>query len=132
MDKSLREKLNEKYFKIPNNKHNKDRDAKEFYISYLEVLNELLSEIKILRKNYECFLIKGFNRRQIGCIERITKEHNGWNNEFDEFNQRYYELTDFIYYPGFEYGSITQEEFSVIELMAKYLINIAEDNIKKL
>lgn len=132
MEMTLREKLNNKYYKIPEHKHDKDRNEKIIYLEYIKVLNELLEEVSQLRQEQVCFLIKGFNRRQLGCIERCTKEDNGWKNDLDKFNQRYYEMTDFIYYPGFEYGSLTQEEFSVIELMAKYLINLAEEKLKQL
>ena len=132
MNKSTREKLNEKYYKLPKNKHIDNRNEKEFYMDYIKVLNNLLDDVVKLRKKEVCFLIKGFNRRQLGCIERITKEDNGWRNELDNFNQKYYELTDFIFYPGFEYGSLTQEEFSVIELMTRYLINLAENKINNI
>ena len=132
MEKSIREKLNEKYYKLPKNKHDIEKDEKSVYLEYIKVLNELIKEISELRKKDVCFLIKGFNRRQLGCIERCTREENGWKNELDKFNQRYYEMTDFIFYPGFDYGSLSQEEFSIIELMAKFLLNLAEENIKQL
>lgn len=132
MEKTLRELLNEKYNRLPEHKHDKERDERTIYLDYINVLNELLNEIKDLRQNNVCFLLKGFNRRQLGCIERCTKTDNGWKTELENFHQKYYEMTDFIYYPGFEYGSLSQEEFSVIEIIAVYLIYRAKENIKML
>ena len=83
-----------------------------------------------MREKDVCFLLKGFNRRKLGCIERCTKIDNEWQTELEKFHQRYYEMTDFIYYPGFEYGLLSQEEFSVIEIMSIFLINKAKENIK--
>ena len=46
MEKALREQLNEKYNRLPEQKHDKNRDEKVIYLDYIKVLNELLKEIK--------------------------------------------------------------------------------------
>lgn len=132
MKKLLRERLNNKYYKLPDKKYDKGRSEKNVYLDYISVLNDLIEEVRELRKIDIIFLVNGFNYRQKGCIERCTKLDDGWSTNLEKFHQCYYEMMDFIYYPGFNYAPLSQEEFSIVEMMAVYLINKAKENIKLL
>lgn len=106
-----------------------------FYEENISILKYLLDKLDYAIKEYEYTSKKTeLNIRQNRCLRRImdifvVKDDK---NYYTKFSEAFYELTDFIYYPNFEYDKLSLHEIEIIKMMANYLINKAYDRIYEL
>lgn len=106
----------------------------QFYEDNKKSLNSLLLDIneyfvdhkKEIEKESELTI------RQIGCIQRITKTFTEtlYVSQANAFSHAYYELLDFIFYPGQELKELSYNEIEIIKMMISYLISKADEFIK--
>lgn len=127
-----RYELNQKYCVYgiyPKDNCSKDELTK-YYKNYQRVLVSLIKDIKEFEKNAVIANNK-LNERQMGCIKRCSEEFvfSAWKESYQKYTQAFYELTDFIYYPGYEYNDLSQNELDIIRVMASYLILKADELI---
>ena len=109
----------------------------EFYEKNKISLNSLLLDINeyfvdnkswfYQQRGYE-YILTG---RQEGCVIRITKTFidKVYENDIEAFSHAYYELLDFIYYPGTGLVELTFHEIEIVRMMIAYLINKADQYI---
>lgn len=106
-----------------------------FYEENKKSLNSLLLDINeyFVDNKKEIEKESELTSRQIGCIERITKVFTEtlYGSQDKDFSQAYYELLDFIYYPGYDLKELSYNEIEIIRMMIAYLINKADEFIKK-
>lgn len=108
-------------------------DSINFYKKNKEVLQELLWDINeyFVEHKKEIEEESELTHRQIGCIQRITKEFTNilYGSSEKDFSKAFYELLDFIFYPDTELKELTFNEIEIIRMMIAYLINKANDAI---
>lgn len=108
----------------------------DFYKGNKKSLHSLLLEIneyfvdnkKIIKKESQ------LTQRQIGCIQRITKSfiETLYGAYEQDFSHAYYELLDFIFYPGYDLKELSYNEIEIIRMMIAYLESKADEFIMKL
>lgn len=139
-NKSFRETIVKEY--VHNRKPEKKSDEGwsideyiKFYEDNKKSLNSLLLDINEYcvdnKKNIE--IESNLTERQIGCIQRITKTFTKtlYGNQAQDFSHAYYELLDFIFYPGYDLKELSYNEIEIIRMMIAYLISKADEFIKK-
>ena len=108
----------------------------KFYEENKKSLNSLLLDINEYFVDNKEKIEKESNLtiRQNGCIQRITQvfTESLYGNEEQEFSQAYYELLDFIFYPGYDLKELSYNEIEIIRMMIAYLSSKADEFIKKL
>ena len=141
MEKELfREKIVKEY--VHNRKPEKKSDEVwsideyiKFYEDNKKSLNSLLLDINEYFVDNKKEIEKESNliSRQIGCIQRITKIFTNtlYGSQAQDFSQAYYELLDFIFYPGYDLKELSYNEIEIIRMMIAYLNNKADEFIKK-
>lgn len=136
----FREKIVKEYVK--NKKPEKKQDdvwSIEEYINFYEEnkksLNSLLLDINefFVDNKKEIEKESNLTSRQVGCIQRITKVFTKtlYGSQAQDFSQAYYELLDFIFYPGYDLKELSYNEIEIIRMMIAYLNSKADEFIKK-
>lgn len=138
-DKLFREKIVIEYVN-KNIEKKKDEEGSidediQFYEDNIKSLKSLLLDINEYFVDYKEKIEKEskLTVRQIGCIQRITKifTETLYGSHADDFSYAYYELLDFIFYPGYELKELSYNEIEIIRMMISYLISKADEFIKK-
>lgn len=110
-------------------------DYIKFYEDNKKALNSLLMDINeyFVDHKKEIEQENNLTQRQIGCIQRITKTFTKtlYGNKTQDFSQAYYELLDFIFYPGNDLKELSYNEIEITRMMIAYLISKADEFIKK-
>ena len=107
----------------------------KFYEDNKESLNSLLLDINeyFVDNRRDIETETKLTERQIGCIQRITKSFTKtlYGSEAQDFSQAYYELLDFIFYPGYNLKelSFNEIEISRMDIAWIYLIANKDDKI---
>lgn len=136
----FREKIVKEY--VYNKKPEKESGvvwSNEEYIKFYEdnkkSLNSLLLDINEYFVDHKKDIEKEnkLTDRQIGCIQRITKVFTKeiYGDDARDYSQAYYELLDFIFYPGYDLKELSYNEIEIIRMMIAYLISKADEFIKK-
>ena len=107
----------------------------KFYEENKKSLNSLLLDINeyFVDNKQDLETEAKLTERQIGCIQRIMKSFTKtlYGNDAQDFSQAYYELLDFIFYPGYDLKELSFNEIEIIRMMIAYLYNKADEFIKK-
>ena len=131
---NTREELTKKYVQLKPERH-KDvysiDEQIEFYNRNIDVLNILLNDLQqIIADNKYIDKSVKLTNRQLGCINRCIEEFNTRYELSDQnFSRAFYEITDFIFYPGCGLTNFTMKEIEISKMMASYLIYKANEII---
>lgn len=127
-----RMELNKKYYIYGEqaDKNCSNEELIQYYKKYQDVLLDLLDDLKTIESETR-LLTNELNIRQRGCINRCSSEFvdSGWHRIDQKYTQAFYEIIDFIYYPGYEYKELAKNEIETIRIMASYLIMKADEII---
>lgn len=136
--KITRKELNIKYVEYPRihfdyNYNPTKEELIKFYKDRIKAIINLMKDLKnvMTTEKENC----AHSIRQVGCIYRIQNDDHGWENETDIYEQKYFEMTDYIFYNEEsvdDKNALSNIELATIGLMARLLVEIAKKRILEL
>ena len=136
--KMTRKELNNKYVEYPRIHFDYDYSPTKdelinFYEDRIKAVCSLMNDLDNVKTNAKenC----NFSMRQTGCIFRIQNDDKGWDKETQIFEQKYYEMLDFIFYNEESVEdkvALCNSEIAIVKLMGRLLFEIASKRIIEL
>ncbi len=105
----------------------------KFYEDRIKAIINLMEDLKSVMTTEKENCIHSI--RQVGCIYRIQNDDRGWKRETEIYEQKYYEMTDYIFYNEESVDdekALSNTELATIGLMARLLVEIAQKRILEL